>query len=90
MPSLIANPSNTKPTNTMIQLLLQENLDEEKESDRIFEFEQRELIAKNEELGYYRNQYFTTKTNYNGLKNYFETVFKKINTIISMWYLNIT
>lgn len=84
----------TKPTNAMIQLLFQENL-EEKESDEIIEFESENLISENEELGYYRNQYFTTKANYNDLKNDFETLLKNTNYIpnnfgVGYFRLNIT
>jgi hypothetical protein len=69
----------TKPTNSMMQLLFQENPEEK--FDPLFmeknEFESENLITENEELEYYRNQYFNTQTNYNDLKYDFEIILKK-------------
>ena len=64
----------TKPTNTMLQLLFQEN-DEPPEEQ--FEFEPQELITENEELDYYRNQYQEINRQYQTVKDDLEKIIDK-------------
>jgi hypothetical protein len=59
----------TKPTATMLQSLFEETIDIEKEEEENYDFESPKLITENEELEYYRKQYFSMKTENQNLKN---------------------
>ena len=52
----------TKPTAAMLLALLEGTKDEDKEDD--YDFEPQKLITENEELTYYREEYFKYKANY--------------------------
>ena len=70
----------TKPTNMMLQALLDGSENVEKEED-IHDFGTPELITENEELVYYRNHYETNRKSYNDLKSQMETLIEKISYI---------
>lgn len=56
----------TKPTTIMLQSLFEEVSKEEKEEE--YNFETPVLITENEELTYYRKEYYKTQENYSLLK----------------------
>ncbi len=71
-----------KPTNAMMQALFQETpIDDETES--AYNFEAPTLITENEELTYYRNEYYKTQENYNVLKYDIEDIIQKTKYIKS-------
>jgi hypothetical protein len=71
-----------KPTTALLQTLFEETSNIEKE-DEEFNFETPNLITENEELDYYRKQYFDIKTNYSDLKYDIESILKKTKYIKS-------
>lgn len=73
----------TKPTNIMLQSLLEETDAIEKEEEDIHDFGTPLLITENEELIYYRNKYDANKKHYNDLKTQMETLIKKISYVKS-------
>jgi hypothetical protein len=72
----------TKPTTIMLQSLFEETANAEKEEEE-HNFETPALITENEELTYYRNEYYKTQENYNALKYDVEEVIKKTKYIKS-------
>ena len=70
----------TKPTVAMLQTLFEETSNLEKEEET-YDFETPSLITENEELDYYRKEYFTIKENYNTLKYDMENIINKIQYV---------
>ncbi len=71
-----------KPTNAMMLALFQETpIDDETES--AYNFEAPTLITENEELTYYRDEYYKTQENYNMLKYDIEEFIQKTKYIKS-------
>jgi hypothetical protein len=66
----------TKPTNAMLELLFQENPKEEEPQEEFFE--QQELITENEELVFYREQYFKQIETHNKFKNVITELMDKL------------
>lgn len=71
-----------KPTTAILQTLFEETSNIEKEEET-FNFETPTLITENEELTYYRNEYYTSQENYNALKYDVEDIIKKTKYIKS-------
>jgi hypothetical protein len=71
-----------KPTTAILQTLFEETSNIEKEEET-YDFETPTLITENEELTYYRNEYYTNQENYNALKYDVEDIIKKIRHIKS-------
>ena len=71
-----------KPTTAILQTLFEETSNIEKEEET-FDFETPTLITENEELIYYRNEYYTNQENYNALKYDVEDIIKKTKYIKS-------
>lgn len=67
-----------KPTNAMMQALFQETPIEEE-----YKFEEPTLITENEELTYYRKEYYKNQENYNTLKYDVAGILKKTKYIKS-------
>jgi len=67
-----------KPTTAILQTLFEETSNIEKEEET-FDFETPTLITENEELTYYRDEYYKNQENYNELKYGVEDIIK--NTI---------
>ena len=72
----------TKPTTAMLKKLFEEVANEESNEEE-YNFETPALITENEELTYYRNEYFTSKENYNALKYDMEHILNKITYVKS-------
>lgn len=71
-----------KPTTAILQTLFEETSNIEKEEET-YDFETQTLITENEELTYYRNEYYTNQENYNALKYDVEDIIKKTKYIKS-------
>lgn len=71
-----------KPTTAILQTLFEETSNIEKEEETI-DFDTPTLITENEELTYYRNEYYTNQENYNALKYDIEDIIKKTKYIKS-------
>ncbi len=75
--------SHHKPTTAILQTLFEETSNIEKEEKEEYNFETPALITENEELTYYRNEYYKTQENYNALKYDVEDIIKKTKYIKS-------
>jgi hypothetical protein len=71
-----------KPTNAMMQALFQETPIED-ETKEEYNFEEPTLITENEELTYYRKEYYKNQENYNSLKYDVQDIIKKTKYIKS-------
>ena len=56
---------------------------EKEEKEETYDFGTPELITENEDLEYYRNQYYNSQANYNALKYDVEAIIKKTKYIKS-------
>ena len=72
----------TKPAAAMLKTLFEEVSNNEKEEEE-YDFETPNLITENEELTYYRNEYFTNQGKYNALKSEIEIFIEKTKYIKS-------
>ncbi len=72
----------TKPTAAMLQTLFEETTNLEKEEES-FDFETPNLITENEELDYYRKEYFIVKENYIALQQNMQHILNKIQYVKS-------
>ncbi len=71
--------SQTKPTTAMLQQLFEQastDVDEEE-----FDFGTPELISENEELTYYRDNYFKIQEQFNTIHNHLEEVMDKVKYV---------
>lgn len=73
----------TKPTAAMLKTLFEEVSTIEKDEEEILEFKPQELISENEELAYYREQYYSVKTDYSDLKQELNVLLKNTDYIKS-------
>jgi hypothetical protein len=71
----------TKPTAEILQSLLHETANIEKEED--FDFGTPKLITENEELAYYRDAYFKKQTELNTLKNEAKDIITRLKHVKS-------
>lgn len=71
-----------KPTTAILQTLFEETSNIEKEEET-FDFETPTLITENEELTYYRKEYYKIQENYNALKYDVKDIIKKTKYIKS-------
>lgn len=72
----------TKPTTAMLKKLFEEVANEESKEEE-YDFETPALITENEELTYYRKEYYKTQENYNALKYDVQDIIKKTKYIKS-------
>ncbi|MBS9462911.1 hypothetical protein KIM67_10845 [Flagellimonas sp. 389] len=70
----------TKPTATMLQTLFEETTNLEKEGET-YDFDTPDLVSENEELDYYRKEYFTIKENYSTLRHEMGQILSKIRYV---------
>ncbi|SIQ19311.1 hypothetical protein SAMN05421797_101999 [Maribacter ulvicola] len=70
--------SQTKPTTAMLQSLFEEA---SKESEEEFDFGTPELISENEELTYYRDNYYKTQEQFHTVHKHFEEVMDKVKYV---------
>ncbi len=70
----------TKPTNAMLQALLEGNIETEKEEE-IFDFGEPTIISEDEELTYYRTEYFNYQEKYNTLNHQMKKVLGNVKFI---------
>lgn len=73
--------SHHKPTTAILQTLFEETSNIEREEEEEYDFEEPMLITENEELTYYRKEYYKTQENYNTLKYDVEDIIKKTKHI---------
>ncbi|MFK5982223.1 MAG: BfmA/BtgA family mobilization protein [Flavobacteriaceae bacterium] len=73
--------SHHKPTTAILQTLFEETSNIEKEEKEEYDFETPTLITENEELTYYRKEYYANQENYNALKYDVDTILKNTKYI---------
>lgn len=71
--------SQTKPTTAMLQQLFEQASTDVEEEE--FDFGTPELISENEELTYYRDNYFKIQEQFNATHNHFEEVMDKMRYV---------
>lgn len=71
--------SQTKPTTVMLQQLFEQASTDVEEEE--FDFGTPELISENEELTYYRDNYFKIQEQFNTTHNHFEEVMDKMRYV---------